>query len=222
MKTKDIIDSIVLNRDDVSELSIIKLGESKDLKADSPFWSLTDDRIFQRALSLRKDLGIPFWSAIMTSMVSLNKFSENCLNQISRHNPNEIIQTIKAEDFINTKVGEKQGINSKVIMKDGSVRHIPMLDFRVRCTDENTVIVKYICKQLLPNNHGFILVSGNSYHLIGNVLMYYDELVVFLGKALLYSPIVDDIWIAHQLIEGSCTLRLSRKHGVYPTLIEEV
>lgn len=31
----------------------------------------------------------------------------------------------------------------------------------------------------------------------------------FLGRALLFTPVVDGRWVAHQMIEGQCALRVS-------------
>lgn len=42
-----------------------------------------------------------------------------------------------------------------------------------------------------------------------------DELVDFLAKGLLYGPITETRWIAHQIIERSCTLRVGRKKILY-------
>lgn len=58
---------------------------------------------------------------------------------------------------------------------------------------------------------GAIINSGNSYHFIGCDLVNEAELVDFLAKGLLYGPITDTRWIAHQIIERSCTLRVGKK-----------
>ena len=222
MNTKEIINEILLKHHDISEVKLIEVGTSKDLKANSQSWDDTDDLIFQSALKLRSSHGIPFWSAIMSSMVSLEKLSVNCLDQISRHNANNIAYTIDATDFPSFIIGNNMGINSKVKLNNGDIKHIPMLDFRIKYSDANTALIKYICKKLLPDSSGFLLRSGHSYHFIGDSLVNEAELVAFLGRSLLFTPIVDNIWIAHQLFEGSCTLRLGIKHGVFPTLISRI
>lgn len=69
--------------------------------------------------------------------------------------------------------------------------------------------------------HGYILDSGSSYHFIGiDIISYYDYMRL-LYNAYLLSPITDGRWIAHQLIEESCNLRIGEKKGFTPTLIEK-
>lgn len=104
-----------------------------------------------------------------------------------------------------------------VTLADGRRMHIPMLDFHIEVSPANTRIVTDICSLLCQE--GFILNSGKSYHFIGTGLLTDEGLNKFLGKALLFTPIVDEIWIAHQLQEQSCTLRFGEKHGMIPTVI---
>jgi hypothetical protein len=83
-----------------------------------------------------------------------------------------------------------------------------MLDFRIRPSIENEQLAIDILHRL--KRGGTLLNSGNSYHFYGNRLLRGDqELVKFLGRASLFSPFVDQRWIAHQLIEGACALRVS-------------
>jgi hypothetical protein len=51
-----------------------------------------------------------------------------------------------------------------------------------------------------------------------------ESLVRFLGKVLLFAPIVDRAWVAHQLIEGACALRISSRagYGGPPRLVAEL
>jgi hypothetical protein len=41
----------------------------------------------------------------------------------------------------------------------------------------------------------------------------YHELIDFLARALMYSPIIDRAYIAHQLLEKRCSLRISGKEN---------
>ena len=68
---------------------------------------------------------------------------------------------------------------------------------------------------------GALLSSGKSYHFYGANLLTDEDLRIFLGRALLFAPITDKTWIAHQLIEGSCALRISSRkdYGGPPKII---
>ena len=59
-------------------------------------------------------------------------------------------------------------------------------------------------------------------HFIGTKLIADSELTTFLGKLLMYNPIIDKSWIAHQLIEKYCALRISYKNGVIPKVIKSI
>ena len=84
--------------------------------------------------------------------------------------------------------------------------HVPMLDFSVPSgvSQERTALT--ILNQL--SCPGALLSSGRSYHFYGSRLMDNSTMRRFLGEALLFAPITDARWIAHQLIEGACALRL--------------
>jgi hypothetical protein len=83
-----------------------------------------------------------------------------------------------------------------------------MLDFRIRPSDENEELaIKVLARLGTP---GTLVNSGNSYHFYGDRLLRGGAaLSRFLGGASLFSPFVDQRWVAHQLIEGACALRVS-------------
>ncbi len=58
---------------------------------------------------------------------------------------------------------------------------------------------------------GFVLLSAKSYHFYGGELMEEVDLCRFLGKAFLFTPIVDRAWIAHQLMASACAPRVSQR-----------
>jgi hypothetical protein len=72
--------------------------------------------------------------------------------------------------------------------------------------------------------HGYIAHSGKSYHFYGSDLMEGDHLMRMLAKALLFAPIVDRAWVAHQLVEKACGLRISpgKTYTQSPVVIDQV
>ncbi|WP_449371704.1 primase 1D-like protein [Arachidicoccus ginsenosidivorans] len=46
-----------------------------------------------------------------------------------------------------------------------------------------------------------------------------DELHEILYRSLFYSPIINKYWITHQLLEVSCSLRVTKKDKRFPEVI---
>lgn len=106
-------------------------------------------------------------------------------------------------------------------MADGSVCHIPMIDFHIPASETNLRVVCDVCEALGLNN-GYLLESGVSYHFVGANPVSEEELMRILIDALLFCPIVDGAWICHQLKERSCSLRIDKKNGIETRVIKEV
>lgn len=220
MTTFDTIQRIIADNPDIEALSIVEFGKQKDLKNDTTEWQPNEDLIYQRARNLKESIGLPFWAGIMISSDNNPGWSARCIDASAAHNKSKV-HIIAAKDFSKLDIENcRLGIGSKVYLKGGEAKHIPMLDFHLHVSDINEHICKHIAEKLSPQG-GYILCSGNSYHFIGKDLISEDALLVFLAKAILYTPLTDYAWIAHQLIERFCTLRLSKKNGMYPRFICE-
>ena len=64
-----------------------------------------------------------------------------------------------------------------------------------------------------------VLDSGESYHAVSTINMDEGELMNFLQRTLFFSPIIDRLWVAHQMLNKSCSLRIGKKHGVIPEVV---
>ncbi len=226
MKTTiDIIAEIISFNKNISTIRVVSHAAQKDTKTDlKPVWTEKEEAVYNNALQMKADYSIPFWNGIMLSNVDNPKWSEKCLKASFRHNQVKFIADIPVERIECLRTisveGDRKSINSHITVKDGMVYHIPMLDFHIPVSAINTDIVKTICR--IIGQQGYILNSGHSYHFIGKNPFTYNDMIRFLGQALLFTPIVDEIWIAHQLQDGSCSLRFGKKNGVLPTLICEI
>ena len=113
---------------------------------------------------------------------------------------------------------------SKVKLKDGSLRHIAMMNFHPEENVDLTHIrraIQYIC----GSREGVLLDSGRYYHYWGNFLLSEIEWMKFLGDFLMPTVIVSPRYIGHQLFNGSCTLRLTSDltyKPQVPTVIETI
>lgn len=217
--TKDVIEDIIAQNSNIKDLCIIEYSERKDVKQDSSFWGLEEERSYQYAMDIRKEYSIPFWHGMISSLINNPNFSEIILNEVGKHNVNQREKYIAKEEFKYLDFESPNiAINSKVKMQNNIIRHFPMLDFRIEKSELNQRIVESVCRELV-DFPGYIIDSGNSYHFIGTKLLTKLQLDKFLGKALLFTPIIDDIWLAHQLIEGSCSLRIGTKQGFGTKLV---
>ena len=110
-------------------------------------------------------------------------------------------------------------LNSRVRLYDEAEAHIILIDFSISVSLEHIKVVKDSLLHL-GITHGYILDSGSSYHYIGSDIVSDSDYKRILCYAYLLSPITDGRWIAHQLIEGSCNLRVGEKKGHIPTIVE--
>jgi hypothetical protein len=176
-------------------------------------------QLVPEARQLRDEYGVPFWmSMILTanrrqqevppSILEASGFHQSMDNTTFR-STNIIGLSVQSllELSNNLAPGRMLTFRSKVTLVDNTPAHFPMLDFRIRPTTDNLKSAIGVAKQL--GVRGVILDSGRSYHFYGNDLITPDQLRVFLATASLFTPIVDYRWIAHQLIEGTCALRVS-------------
>lgn len=185
------------------------------------------------ALDLRERYGVPYWMSVMfVAQKTHIKIPNSVLRAANFHQdmPAHRIE-VKAESNLvqnlrslhqSTNAGRILTIRSVVRTTAGELRHIPMLDFRLRSTEENRQTIVSILQEIKAS--GILLDSGRSYHFYGFELMDAQALQHFLGRALLFTPLVDHRWIAHQLIEAACALRISRGgvEQIIPQIVEVI
>ena len=187
------------------------------------------------ALRLRETYDFPFWDALLlTAERSQKGIAEEILDGASFHQSmtsavcsqevaaTSLTPTIVARYARKISNGNIAVISSRVRLNNGSEAHLPLLDFSLPPSSANDKTVGQIVTRL--GQRGYLLDSGNSYHFYGNTLLSNSGYRKFLGAALLFSPLVDHRWAAHQLIEGAGALRVSgRKNGsMLPRLVAEI
>lgn len=182
--------------------------------------------LIKKALEIRMQHRIPFWEMVLLLSEEASPQTRSLLLDSARvHQPKAHaaatedvpVADLSPESLKNRIAAVNAGhvlvVSSRVEMNDGSVKHIPMLDFRTKASDSGISLVREVVSRM--GMAGAIFISGNSYHFYGNPPMLDDEnLRRFLGLAILYTPFVDGRWVGHQLIEGACALRIS---GSEPT-----
>jgi hypothetical protein len=186
-----------------------------------------------RALELRTTHHLPFWDGVMLAASQSDTIPTGALKAAAYHQTLAgKIQWVAADNLnipslqsmSQSAHGQKRllALTSSVQMRDGSVRHLPLLDFHTAYSEHTTCLIAEVISLLGAS--GSLLRSGKSYHFYGDALLTSDEMIAFLGKALLFEPIVDRAWIAHQLIEGRCALRISprEEYGGVPAFVRRV
>jgi hypothetical protein len=188
----------------------------------------------EEALELRAQFNVPFWMAIVLTAESRHELLPKAVFEAAgfHRSMGDAVKSIVPVDMLGRELlrhaedarplGKIVTISSKVELQFQQYAHIPMLDFRSRSGATGFAHVQQVVQHL--GQPGAILDSGKSYHFYGYELLEEQDFRAFLGRALLYTPIVDHRWIAHQLIEGACALRISptKKTGSSPKFVATV
>lgn len=111
-------------------------------------------------------------------------------------------------------------ISSRVKTASGAWKHIPLMDFHINISPYALDVVLAVGKEIFGESF-LILESDRSYHGVGLSLLSDTQFLQFLARAILFSPIVDHAYIAHQLIEREASLRITKKtpKGVPPRIV---
>lgn len=187
--------------------------------------------LVERALRARDRCGVPFWDLLLLK-AGRSPDARHVVEAAGYHLSNRSVGTevcaheLSREGVLADCGGLKRGqmlvAFSDVRMSEGVTLHIPMLDFHCRPSPTNLRLVAAVVRSL--GGSGYVVLSGRSYHYWGRRLLTDSGLIEFLGSALLYSPVTDRRWIAHQLIERRCALRISARsrNGPLPQVVAEV
>lgn len=174
-----------------------------------------EETIIQQALVIRENIKIPFWEAVFSACVISGKCSKALLEATFYRNKQgesyefnrKDIESGILEDMTRDNASNL-GLCSKVFGVDGRDYNFSFLDFHCDVIDSNKKIVHDVCRHLMPQ--GFVVLdSGDSYHASSIYLMSNEERIYTLGKAIRVSPIIDSIYIAHQLQQDFSSIRIS-------------
>jgi hypothetical protein len=199
---------------DISAINLFRLRMSAPIQ-DNLELSQSELKLINEALALRSTTELPFWDCLLQLTANCPVDTDRLLQIAQRHNP-QVIQKLGRDDvkvdvfdvmISNLQPGEVLAMSSRVECPGKNGMHVPMLDFHCKTSSTNDKRVRLIAQSL--GLRGYIVHSGQSYHFYGSELFETQELITVLAKALLFAPIVDRAWVAHQLIERACGLRVS-------------
>jgi len=182
--------------------------------------ALTPDEnaILANATALRSTSRLPFWEALMlscfgeqrdyTRLVREATFHQSHTDSLIRISRDEVLAGRLAKLMNEQPAGHHLSFSSRIDLGGEGMRQLPLLDFHCPETAENDRLVSEVCKELYPRT-ALVFSSGESYHALGLDPMDECGFRDFLARSLLFAPIVDARYVAHQLLEGACALRLS-------------
>jgi len=177
------------------------------------------DKIISSAEELRSTLHLPFWDCVNLSCFEQGQNATPLIKEALFHNDApadewlldvEHLESSKLTELCDSVGSQYLVLSSLLGMKSGEVKHIPMLDFHCPASDENLEMVVECCR-LLHSEGGLVVASGKSYHFYGVSLLSQNDMTQLLAQSLLLAPIVDRAWVSHQLQEGACGLRISKR-----------
>lgn len=186
--------------------------------------------IVKKAINRRSSTRLPFWDCVMLAISKSEKPANTLLDTAATHVSLRGLDTMFNRDALmsgrlreliqkNSLAHAETCVVSEVVLSNGAIQHLPMIDFHCAPTLAGKAAATAVCRRIFPK--GAILVqSGESFHAYGRELLSVSQFYQFLGRALLYSPIIDRAYIAHQLIEGRCALRISSVSKAKPVTVD--
>jgi len=140
------------------------------------------------------------------------------LDELTKARIDDLLDQTFADDDSDDKT-HFLALRSGCQMEDGQVMHIPMLDFRIDATSNNTTVISAGLRAAGAGS-GVILNSGRSYHFYGFSLLSEKELLEFAHRCLLLIPFVDARYLGHCLLDREFGIRVSgrSRHGGAPAV----
>jgi hypothetical protein len=213
----------ILESTSVEEMSLFSYQSSRSVQSKVDMHIKDTAALFDQAIEMKSSCGMPFWDSLMATTFAITDFDEKVFTEALVHSENDFYTKLD-RDTIHSFVPQLNSLDinlavaSTVKMRNNMEMNICMIDFHIPFSSKGT----YLVKRLLETLHqpGYLLCSGKSYHFYGKNLMSKNEYTDFLTKLILLSPIVDKNWIVHQLLRKRSFLRVTKKYGHFPYLIE--
>jgi hypothetical protein len=212
----EFIDFLIRSIPEVQEVKFFIPPAVPPIQQDT-FVAAQERDLIAQALALRESINLPFWDALLLHLSNNPINADWVLRRATLHNPQDLDSfTLCREKCVGEQLrniiealptGRILAISSKILTRQQQTLHLPMLDFHCKASSKGDLLVRSVLQTL--GIGGYVARSGQSYHFYGNSLIDESTLINLLGRSLLFCPIVDRAWIAHQLIERSCGLRIS-------------
>lgn len=192
--------------------------------------SAEEQRLIELAAQSRENGRLSYLEILLEMSVKADHTVDGILDAVAYHQRHaENRKWLSKQDVLDGKLislcesassGTPLAFLSRVKIDSGAFCHIPLLDLHVEKSHRSLSIVSSIAQKLL-NGQYTILETARSYHIVGTHLFSEKERIRFLSKAILFSPITDHAYIAHQLMEFESALRITGRgeQGDVPSLV---
>jgi hypothetical protein len=229
----EVLSTILRDCSNITGLDLLKIEGRPD---PTPLQTRLGDKtsvepLLESGKRIRQGYGFSFFDAVLISCFGAGVTAYPILENVCFHNTLPAKRFVPRDQWPSRCLDEiaklpAEGVlvvSSRVRLMNGEYHHIPMLDFHCPASMENQIVASRVAS-LIDGSGGYLLRSGRSYHYYGKALIAETKLPEFLGRSLLFGPILDRRWVAHQLMQGECGLRISAKiRGVdVPQLVEEL
>lgn len=206
--------AIVCSHKEVSFVEICRYQSPPPLQSRIELTEVERDLI-KGAILKREDGVTSFWQGIFACALESGQCSRPIVEAALFHSGPGAIQSIPASsirkslDVAFDPSERNVGLSSRLTLRDGSIGHLAMLDFRCEINSTNLAILEMICDAIYEGDY-VVVDSGHSYHACGFSLISPAQRIEFLSKALLFSPIIDVAYLSHQLRQEFSSIRISR------------
>ncbi|MCB2215111.1 MAG: hypothetical protein KQH59_03535 [Desulfobulbaceae bacterium] len=178
----------------------------------------------ERAIAIRNEFGFSFWESLMSTFINYDGSNYGLLSEALFHNKNKQFTSFSPcdKDLIQKFLCENGKSNvalSSTVQLHGKTMHLPLIDFHIPPSIQNQKTVETVIERLGLSD-GILVNSGKSYHFISLNLINQDRLLDILIKMIFFAPIIDRNWIAHQLLEKHCALRVTRGNKESPVIVK--
>ena len=229
MSASDVIASIVRFHNEISAVTFMSYRVTPGLKARLRFDAPVDVARLERWTAMLARGRVPTWTEVIESYFS-SRGIPTILRETLRHDKSgERAFELRRDDLSDRALAEQinwlgpdeaLAVSSKVRLDSGRYAHIPMIDCACSRSAENAEVMMAFFAST-GQEDGVLLDSGASYHYYGFRLLDEESWREFLGKCVLFEPMIDGRYIGHRLIDGYCRLRINHvtKKPKTPTVI---
>lgn len=208
---------IILSMEEIDSFCLLKYSLPPTVENRAEL-SKTELFFVEKAKVIRKNNRLSYLEILLELCVDSETLPSGIISALNFHQKHSLDRywidrnSLKDGKLINLcsnlDINKPLAICSKVKTFDGSVMNIPLLDFHLEKSKKSLELIVEIAKTLLKAPF-VVLETNRSYHLVGLILLNDKNALKFLYRSLLYIPIIDHAYVAHQLIEGESTLRIS-------------
>lgn len=229
MPAPEVYTALIASWSHVREVAIAKYTTPPPIQKRARL-STEEQRLVEMAAQSRENGRLSYLEILLEMCVKADHTIDGILDAVAYHQPHtENRKWLSKEDVLDGKLislcessssNTPLAVLSRVKVDSGTSCHIPLLDLHVEKSQRSLRIVALLAQKLL-NGQYTILETTRSYHIVGTHLFNEEERIRFLSKAILFSPITDHAYIAHQLMEFESALRITGRgqQGDVPNLI---